>query len=95
MKTYLLLLTLAGSLVISAIRTLHDDPIVHFIFDGRPKHITYWNMGSRILHVDIEVVKPQIYKGKARFESMNIYFFPTNFSWMETFSVRYVKIVEM
>ncbi len=95
MRTFVILLALAGALTLSAVRTLYNDPIVHFIFDGRPKHITYWHWGHRIFHIDIEVKKPQIYKGNARFESMNIYFFPTNCSWMETFSVRYVKIVEM
>lgn len=95
MKPYLILLIAAGLLCIATIRAWHDDPIVVFLTDGRPKQITYFNANRRIIHVDIEVKTPHICNGKARFESMNIYFFLTNFSWMETMSARYVKIVEM
>lgn len=95
MKPYLILLIAAGLLCIATIRAWHDDPIVQFMTDGRPKRITYWNASPRLIHVDIEVKTPRICNDEARFESMNIYFFLSDFSWMETMSARYVKIVEM
>ena len=65
-----------------------------FLIDGRPKQIMYWNVSFKLVHIDIEVIEPEIRKDRAAFQSMNIFFFPTDFTFIHTISWRYIKFIE-
>ncbi len=50
-----------------------------FLIDGRPKQIIYFNISSRIIHIDIQTVKPRCKTDHAVFDNINIFFFPEDF----------------
>ena len=54
----------------------------------------YWNVSFKLVHIDIEVIEPEIRKDRAAFQSMNIFFFPTDFTFIHTISWRYIKFIE-
>ena len=65
-----------------------------FLIDGRPKQVMYCNVSFKLVHIDIEVIEPEIRKDHAAFQSMNIFFFPTDFTFIHTISWRYIKFIE-
>ena len=54
----------------------------------------YWNVSSKLIHIDIEVVNPILKEDYAAFESLNVFFFPSDLTLMHTISYRYVKYIE-
>ena len=92
MKTKALLLSLL--LVLNATNIIRQHPVFIFLIDGRPKQIMYCNVSSKLIHVDIEVIQPIIKKDSAAFQSLNIFFFPKDFTLMHTISWRYIKFIE-
>lgn len=93
------LLILSAMIWLSSIISQH--PIVQFIFDGRPKVVMYSNFSTRLVHIDIETKYPKIVlpedrlmKPWASYESINIFFFPTDFTLMHTLGWRYVPMEE-
>ncbi len=92
MKTKAILLTLCLLLIIPDL--IRRNKTLFFLIDGRPKQIMYWNVSFKLVHIDIEVIEPEIRKDHAAFQSMNIFFFPTDFTFIHTISWRYIKFIE-
>ena len=92
MKTKALLLSLL--LILNTINIVRHNHVLRFLIDGRPKRVMYWNVSYKLIHIDIEVIKPIIKKDSAAFESLNIFFFPQDFDLMHTISWRYIKFIE-
>ena len=92
MKTKAILLSFL--LLLNAVEIVRHNQVFKFLIDGRPKQIMYWNVSSRLVHIDIEVIEPLIKKNSAAFQSLNIFFFPKDFTLMHTISWRYIKFIE-
>jgi len=93
MKSKILLL-LFLLLILNRINIIRHNQAFIFLTDGRPKQVMYCNITSRIIHIDIEVIKPKIQNNRAAFQSINIFFFPRDFTFMHTISWRYVDFIE-
>jgi len=81
--------------------TVLQHPIVEFIFDGREKVVMYYNFSPRLVHIDIETKYPKVIMPEDRYdepwashESINIFFFPTDFTLMHTLGWRYIPLKE-
>lgn len=70
-------------------------PVFLFLFDDRPKIISYWNISPSIIHIDIIADKPIISPKNISYESMNIFFFPKDFTLMHTISIANYKTKEI
>ena len=92
MKTKVILLSLYLLLISADI--LRHNAIFQFLIDGRPKSISYFHTTFMFTHIEIEVIKPEIRKDCAAFESMNIYFFSETYHLHHTFHWRYIKFIE-
>ena len=92
MKTKAILLSFL--LLLIAPDLIRRNKALFFLIDGRPKQIMYWNVSFKLVHIDIEVIEPEIRKDRAAFQSMNIFFFPTDFTFIHTISWRYIKFIE-
>ena len=92
MKTKAILLSFL--LLLIAPDLIRRNKALFFLIDGRPKQIMYWNVSFKLVHIDIEVIEPEIRKDSAAFQSMNIFFFPTDFTFIHTISWRYIKFIE-
>ena len=92
MKTKLAALLLF--LILIAPDLIRRNKALLFLIDGRPKQIMYWNVSFKLVHIDIEVTKPEMREDHAAFQSMNIFFFPTDFTFIHTISWRYIKFIE-
>ena len=92
MKTKAILLSFL--LFLNAVEIVRHNQVFRFLIDGRPKQVMYWNISSKLIHIDIEVTEPIIKKDSAAFESLNIFFFPKDFDLMHTISWRYIKFIE-
>ena len=92
MKTKAILLSFL--LLLIAPDLIRRNKALLFLIDGRPKQVMYWNMSFKLVHIDIEVIEPEIRKDSAAFQSMNIFFFPTDFTFIHTISWRYIKFIE-
>ncbi len=77
MKTTVLLLLLYLMFVVP--NFIKGNKGLSFLIDGRPKHITYCNISFRIIHIDIQTVKPRCKTDHAVFDTINIFFFPEDF----------------
>ena len=66
-------------------------PVFLFLFDDRPKIISYWNISPSIIHIDIIADKPILSKTKISYESINIFFFPKDFTLIHTISMKHYK----
>lgn len=74
---------------------ISSHPITRFLFDGRPKIVVFFNASPKIIHIDIECIDPIISWQKEpyhKFENMNIFFFPSDFTLIYTFGHRYVRL---
>ena len=72
-----------------------SHPITKFLCDGRPKIVMYCNITPRIFHIDIECSQPQtIWTDKPydRYENINIFFFPSDFTLIYTNGHRYIEL---
>lgn len=83
-----ILILLLGFYFVDAI--VHH-PIFLFLVDDRPKIITYWNVSPSIIHIDIIADKPILSKTKISYESINIFFFPKDFTLIHTISMKHYK----
>ena len=92
MKTKAILLSFL--LLLIAPDLIRRNKALFFLIDGRPKQIMYWNVSFKLVHIDIEVIEPEIRKDSAAFQSMNIFFYPTDFTFIHTISWRYIKFIE-
>ena len=92
MKTKAVLLSFL--LVLNGINIVRHNQAFMFLIDGRPKQVMYWNVSSKLIHIDIEVTQPIMKKDSAAFQSLNIFFFPQDFDLMHTISWRYIKFIE-
>ena len=95
MKTKILIFGIVFLLLMKSYYIVSSHPITRFIMDGREKVIMYWNITPRIVHIDIECIKPQILwedQPYETYENMNIFFFPQDFTLMYTAGHRYVKL---
>ena len=92
MKTKVILLSCL--LFLNAIEIVRHNQVLRFLIDGRPKQVMYWNVSSKLIHIDIEVIEPIIKKDSAAFESLNIFFFIEDFDLMHTISWRYIKFIK-
>ena len=92
MKTKAILLSFL--LLLIAPDLIRRNKALLFLIDGRPKQVMYWNVSFKLVHIDIEVIEPEIRKDSAAFQSMNIFFFPTDFTFIHTISWRYIKLIE-
>ena len=79
-------------LFIYCFEALSCSPIVLFIFDGRPKEIKYLNITSKIIHVDIETKNAYIRGDELCIDSIDIFFFPSDFSLLHSFGTRTHKL---
>jgi len=93
MKTKTILLSFL--LLFNASSIIKHSEIVHFLIDKRPKRIMYWNVSSKLIHIDVEVIKPKIKKDHAVIEYLNIFFFPSDFTLMHTKGYRYINFIEI
>ena len=92
MKTKAILLSFL--LLLIAPDLIRRNKALLFLIDGRPKQVMYWNVSFKLVHIDIEVIEPEIRKDSAAFQSMNIFFFPRDFTFIHTISWRYIKFIE-
>lgn len=92
MKTKALLLSFL--LILNSINIVRNNQAFMFLIDGRPKQVMYWNVSSKLIHIDIEVTQPIMKKDSAAFQSLNIFFFLEDFDLMHTISWRYIKFIE-
>jgi len=81
-------------LLLSGVDILRHSEVFQFLIDGRPKSITYFHTTFMFTHIEIEVIKPEITKKSAAFQSMNIYIFSENFHLHHTISWRYINFIE-
>ena len=88
-------------LLLNGINIVKSNEAFRFLTDGRPKHIMYWNVSYRLIHIDIECKKPRIILNKEGFDkssicydNINIFFFPTDFTLIHTLGWRYVQLKE-
>ncbi len=98
-KTFILPAILAS--VLSFSYAVQSHPICKFVFDDRPKVLTYYMFSTRLIHIDIECCKPTIqwakdYRNKNYlcYQNINIFFFPSDFTLMYTLGWRYVPLKE-
>ena len=91
MKIKLLLILLA----FYCFDTIINHPVFLFITDNRPKIITYWNVSPNIIHIDIIADKPLISPERISYESMNIFFFPKDFTLMHTICMTHYNTEEI
>ena len=73
MKTKIIFLSLC--LILIAPDLIRRNKALLFLIDGRPKQIMYCNVSFKLVHIDIEVIEPEIRKDHAAFQSMNIFSF--------------------
>ena len=92
MKTKVILISFL--LLLNGIETIRHNQILRFLIDGRPKSIIYFHTTFMFTHIEIEIIKPEIRKDSAAFQSLNIFFFPQDFDLMHTISWRYIKFIE-
>jgi len=92
MKIKALLLSLY--LLLSGVHILRHSEALAFLIDGRPKSITYFHTTFMFTHIEIEVIKPEIRKDCAAFQSINIYIFSETYHLHHTISWRYIKFIE-
>ena len=92
MKTKAILLSFL--LLLIAPDLIRRNKALLFLIDGRPKQVMYWNVSFKLVHIDIEVIEPEIREDSAAFQSMNIFFFPRDFTFIHTISWRYIKLIE-
>jgi len=74
---------------------ISSHPITRFLFDGRPKIVVFFNASPKIIHIDIECIQPQTIwtiKPYERYENINIFFFPSDFTLMYTNGHRYIEL---
>lgn len=98
-KAFLLPAILASAL--SFIYAVQSHPICQFVFDDRPKVLTYYMFCPRLVHIDIECAEPTILwakdytdKNYLCYQNINIFFFPTDFTLMYTLGWRYIPLEE-
>ena len=75
--------------------TITNHPVFLFLTDSRPKIITYWNVSPSIIHIDIIADKPIISQKVISYESINIFFFPKDFTLIHTISMTNYKTKEI
>ena len=98
MKTKALLLSLL--LLLNTVEIVRHNKAFQFLTDGRPKQIMYWNVSFRLIHIDIECKKPRIIldhisdKPCACYDNINIFFFPSDFTFIHTLGWRYIQLKE-
>ncbi len=92
MKIKAVLLSLL--LMLSGIELFRHNQILRFLIDGRPKQVVYFHSTFMFIHIEIEVIEPEIRKDCAAFQSMNIYFFSEDFHLHHTIHWRYIKFIE-